>query len=279
MPGTVLSKSHSITDNLYEGGVLKFVVSSTNNTAFKDTDDSMLATFKIACSKSVKAGTYTGRINTIELSTLNNALEVEQDVAFSITVLEATHDEYTASSVIALSCSRIYGDENPDFKYIAIGGNTYGDPLLTCSATAQSPVGTYPIRVAQGDMLNDKVSFVEGTLTILPAPLFVSGGKYNKYVGQRMPKMEPQYFGFKADDDPSVLESQPTLRTQATPESPEGIYAVEVSGAKAKNYTINYSNGTITVSTMGDIDGDGVFSIDDVIQFVDMYLLNYTLGE
>jgi hypothetical protein len=276
--GNIFAKTHSISDNLQNASVLKFVVASIKNATFVDMADPTLLSFKLTCDETVLPGTYTAHLSGIELSAEGNVLNKEDDKTFTITV-KNDKPEYKASRVVAISCSRIYGEENPAFKYLAIGGATYGEPEITCDATAESPVGTYPIRVAQGDMKNDKVSFIDGTLTILPAPLYISGGEYVISEGQRMPSLNPQYFGFKNGDDPSVLRSQPMLTTDASSDSAVGVYQVVPSGASARNYTICNINGTIKVVPVGDVDGDGRFTVDDVIQIIYMYIHTDTLNK
>ena len=81
--------------------------------------------------------------------------------------------------------SREYGDANPAFsasysgfkngETLATSGVT-GTPSLSTSATAASPVGSYPITAAQGTLAatNYSFSFVNGTLTVNKATLTVT---------------------------------------------------------------------------------------------------------
>lgn len=282
VPGTVFSKTHSIADNLQQDGLLKFAITSMKNAAFKDVANGSLVSFTIACDPMIAAGTYTGYISSIELSEVGSTLHKENDLAFTITVTkenggDSPEKEYTPATVIAKSYTRVYGDENPDFGFLALGGDIDGTPEITCPAMATSAVGTYPIRIKQGSMKNKKVTFIEGTLAIVPAQLYISAGEYVMFENNRFPKMSAQYFGFKNNDNEDALAAKPTFATEAKIDSKPGIYSVEVSGAASQNYDINYVNGTITVYSIGDIDGDGKFSIDDVMQFIDLYLLNNTL--
>jgi len=277
LAGDVFSKTHSIADNLQSDNLLKFAITSMKNAQFKS-DEGTLVSFTIACDPELAAGTYSGCLGFIEYSDVNNMLYKENDVAFTITVTKnAGEKEYTPATLIANSYTRAYGDENPTFGFNGFGGDLDGAPEITCSATATSSVGTYPIRIKQGSVKNNKVTFVEGTLTIVPAPLYVSAGEYMMYAGNRLPKMSAQYFGFKNNDDESALTVQPMLTSEVTADSKPGTYTVVASGAASQNYDINYIDGTINVYSVGDLDGDGKFSVDDVIQFIDMYLLNNTL--
>jgi len=79
-------------------------------------------------------------------------------------------------TVTAKNASRKYGAANPTFTY-GIAGFVDGDtaskalagaPALTTSASATSPVGTYPISVKIGTLAatNYRFKFVAGTLTV-----------------------------------------------------------------------------------------------------------------
>ncbi|MBP5776630.1 MAG: leucine-rich repeat protein [Prevotella sp.] len=141
-----------------------------------------------------------------------------------------------------------YGESLPKFKYTCEGGNLEGEPKITCKATKTSPVGTYPIVISKGSISNTgDVTLVNGTLTIVKAPLTVVGGEYTKYLGEKNPKFEPSYRGFKNKERDDVLTTKPTAKTKAKKSSPVGTYDVVFSGAKAKNYDIEYEKGTLTI--------------------------------
>jgi hypothetical protein len=83
-----------------------------------------------------------------------------------------------ALTVTANNASRVYGVANPSFTPIYSGfvnGDTSaaltGSPSLTTTATAASPVGSYPITAAAGTLAATNYSFVfvNGTLTITKA--------------------------------------------------------------------------------------------------------------
>jgi hypothetical protein len=86
-------------------------------------------------------------------------------------------------TVTANNASRVFGAANPAFT-AAISGFVNGDTqsvvsgaaALTTTATAASPVGTYPIDAAQGTLAaaNYSFAFVSGTLTVTPATVTVT---------------------------------------------------------------------------------------------------------
>jgi len=161
----------------------------------------------------------------------------------TLTVTEA--DPIT---VTALNYTREYGDDNPNFDFTVSGATLNGTPTITCSATKNSPVGTYPIKISQGSVSNYNVTYVDGTLTITKAPLTITAQSYTRKQGEDNPTFEVTYSGFKNNETSSVLAKQPTVSTTATKDSRVGTYDITVSGAEAQNYDISYVKGTLTVT-------------------------------
>lgn len=151
--------------------------------------------------------------------------------------------------ITAKSYTRVYGDANPTFEYSVSGGTiASGEPTITCSATATSPVGTYDIVVGKGTVSNDNVKLEKGTLTITPAQLTVKVGNYTRQEGEDNPTFTLTYEGFKNGEDESVLTQKPTVTTTATKESKPGEYPIKISGGSSKNYTLSYVDGKLTVT-------------------------------
>jgi len=150
-------------------------------------------------------------------------------------------------TVTVKSCSRLYGDENPEFEYTVEGGELKGAPVITCSSTKTSPVGEYAIEIAAGTVENFNVTYVNGTLTVEKAPLTIKAGDYTMKQGDPLPEFTASFEGFKNGETAEVLTKQPVLTTEATSDSEPGTYTVKVSGAEAQNYEISYVDGTLTI--------------------------------
>lgn len=179
-------------------------------------------------------------------------------------------------TITANSYEREYGTMNPDFKYTVSGGKADGTAVVTCEATAKSPVGTYKIIISKGDVANSDVTLVNGALTIKPAKLTIKAGDYTKYQGNENPEFTLTYTGFKNGETEAVLTKKPIVTTTADWNSPVGIYNVFVSGAEAQNYEINYVTGTLTIEKRpkGDLDAKGYTDVTDVVAAI-----NHVLGE
>jgi hypothetical protein len=152
-----------------------------------------------------------------------------------------------AITVTAKNYSRVYGEANPTFESEVTGGTVTGTPEITCTATATSGVGTYPIVIAAGTITDASVQYVNGTLTVTKAPLKISVGNYTKKQGEENPTFSLTYDGFKNNETSAVFTTQPTITCAATKDSPAGSYDITVSGAVAGNYEITYVAGKLTI--------------------------------
>jgi hypothetical protein len=167
--------------------------------------------------------------------------------------------------------TREYGDENPALTYTIENGELTGTPALSTTANKQSSVGTYPITISKGT-IQGAYRAEEGTLTITNAPLTISGRTYIIVQGGTIPEFTLDYSGFKNNETASVLTTLPTATITATANSAPGAYPVTVSGGKAQNYDLSYTNGTLIILAKGDANGDGVIDTQDAIKVVQYYL-------
>lgn len=179
---------------------------------------------------------------------------------FPISVTGAESDDYEISysngilrviepqiTVRVVNMSRTYGDVNPSFEYIVDGGSLQGEPILRCEASPYSNVGEYDIIIEKGGVTNNSVTFVNGVLSVLKAPLTITADNKRMVLGEEMPLFTVTYSGFKNDDTPAILDNEPQCACSATSNSAPGEYTIEVSGAQARNYDITYVLGVLTI--------------------------------
>ena len=175
-------------------------------------------------------------------------LKVDANAPAEIRLMsEEEYDKLNHVTLTAVNVTREYGEANPELTYNVDGNLIGGTPVLTCEATEASPVGTYPITIAKGDVANSNVELVNGTLTITPAPLLISVGFYQREEGQENPEMTAEYTGFKNGDTPQDLTTLPTITVDADTASVPGYYDIVVFGAESPNYEITYQYGTLQV--------------------------------
>ncbi|WP_337966084.1 MBG domain-containing protein [uncultured Flavobacterium sp.] len=170
-------------------------------------------------------------------------------VAGSLTVTPVT------LTITADAKTKVYGGANPTLT-VTYSGFVNGDtaaslttaPTITTTATAISPVGTYPITASGAVSANYTFTYVAGSLTVNGATLTITADDKNKVYGDANPTLTVSYSGFANGDTAASLLTQPTISTTATTASSVGTYPITANGAAATNYIINYIDGTLTVS-------------------------------
>ena len=156
--------------------------------------------------------------------------------------------------VTALNYTREYGEDNPLFDFSVEGEGLEGVPEISCEANRYSDVGTYPIVMNKGSIVNKNAVLQNGTLTITKAPLYVTLKDTTKCVGSENPEFTISYDGFKNNETENVLLEKPIASTEATIDSPEGTYDIILSGGSATNYELFFTNGILTVQIPVGID-------------------------
>ena len=121
-------------------------------------------------------------------------------------------------------------------------------PTLSTTAKINSNVGTYPITVSGATAANYTITFVNGTLTVVPAPLTITADNKSKIYGKAVPSLTATYTGFVNGDTPAKLDTPVTLSTTGTSGSDVGTYPITASGAADLNYSITFVPGTLTVT-------------------------------
>ena len=119
------------------------------------------------------------------------------------------------------------------------------------TATVAAPGPTYPIvpSAAVGTGLgNYTISYVDGALTVNPAPLAITADNKTKAFGQALPMFTVTYVTLVAGDTPASLGGTLSCSTTATVLSPVGNYPITCSGQTSTNYTITYQPGTLFIT-------------------------------
>jgi hypothetical protein len=151
--------------------------------------------------------------------------------------------------------SRLYGSANPSFtvNYSGfVGGENSGllTGVLSFSTTADinSQVGSYSITPSGQSAPNYTVQYLPGTLTITPAPLMVTAVNATRPYGTSNPQFTATITGFVNGQNGSVLSGTLTLTTSAQVNSAPGDYPIVPGGVSAVNYSITFSDGTLTIT-------------------------------
>lgn len=161
-------------------------------------------------------------------------------------------------TLTADNVSREYGDDNPILRFSSSGlkGNDTHEsalqalPSLSTSALENSSVGEYPITITGGVSKNYQLTYRQGVLTVVKAPLSVSVESAERTYGTNNPNFVRTYLGFKmSDTETSVFSALPKITCSASKTSDVGDYPINITGGIARNYEIvSYENGTLTIT-------------------------------
>ena len=163
----------------------------------------------------------------------------------TLTITQAS----VALNVAANNATRAYGAANPAFTSTitgALNGDTFTITYAT-TATATSPVGTYPIvpTVSGAAAGNYTVTTRNGVLSVTPATLTVTANNATRGYGVANPVFTGTTTGLLNGDTVTT-----TFASAAVVNSPVGTYPIvpTVSGAATSNYTVITVNGTLTIT-------------------------------
>ena len=171
--------------------------------------------------------------------------------------LTTTNGTYTITvaplTASAANTSRVYGKTNPVLTGTLFGVQA-GDVIsatYTTAANPSSPLGLYAIQPLISDpgnkLGNYTVTMNNGILTVSPASLVVLVANATRPYGAPNPVFSGTLFGTFSGDAISA-----TYTSNATSASPAGQYPIVPAlldpSNKLGNYTINYFNGTLTIS-------------------------------
>jgi len=199
----------------------------------------------------------------------------------SMTASYSGTSRYTASSgglvqqvdpatltVTADDASKIYGAPNPTFT-VHYSGLVNGDTAASLGGTVTltapgpaSPAGTYTGQIVAAGLTssNYQISYVNGTLTVTPAPLTITVNDATRYYGQPNPSFSITTSGL-VNGDPVTSLGVPVYSTAATQMSAVGDYPITVSGLSNPNYASTYVAGTLHVlDTPPTADSGGAYS-------------------
>jgi hypothetical protein len=120
-------------------------------------------------------------------------------------------------------------------------------PSVTTTATAGSDVGSYPITASGAASPNYTMSYVDGTLTVTPAPLTVTADNQSMTYGGTVPALTYTYTGLVNGDTSAGFTGD--LAINGTSPYSAGAYGITRGNLAATgNYTIGtYNAGTLTV--------------------------------
>ena len=140
-------------------------------------------------------------------------------------------------------------------------------PTLATMATAASHVAGNPYAItASGAVDSDySIGYVDGALSVTPAPLTITANDQTKVSGAALPTLTASFTGLVNGDTSASLATLPTVTTTATASSLAGNYPITATGAADPDYRLSYVDGVLIVTpaqkpkaaVVNDYDGDG----------------------
>ena len=175
------------------------------------------------------------------------------DSYFSTTASTTLNVTPGALSVTPANVSKRYGAAIPALP-ATVTGTVNGDSFLvsdTTTATASSPIGTYPITatltgVGLATVNNYTVTYNTGTLTVSPLTLTVTPTAVSRTYGAANPTLTGTITGNLPGDTFTA-----TFATTANATSPVGTYPITatVTGSALANYTVVVAPVGLTVTS------------------------------
>lgn len=178
-----------------------------------------------------------------------------------------------------------YGDTMPALTFSTSRTGLSGTPKLSTTATSSSPVGTYPVEIERGSVTNEEAKFIDGGLTIFKAPLNVSAENVTIYESEDIPEFALVCDGLKnGDSEDNAFIKKPMAWTSATNYSEPGTYPILINEGDADNYSLYYSEGTLTIKKGNVIREETVFAVEEGQTFpsgttVNRSAISLTFGE
>ncbi len=177
------------------------------------------------------------------------------DPDYNIVYVDGTLTIGAVLTVTVQDATKTYGQSNPVFT-VTYAGFTGGDTkaqlggtlAFSTSAVTGSPVGTYSVSASGYTSTKYAIVYVDGSLTVQPAPLTVTANNVNQAYGSPTPALTAFATGLKNGD---TLASLGTLvlacSANASSTVGGGPYLIVPEGLSAPNYSITYVNGAVTV--------------------------------
>ena len=195
-------------------------------------------------------------------------------------------------TITASNATRLYGAANPALT-VGYAGFVNGEDtnaLITLAvagttATAASPVGSYPITLSGGSASNYSLTLQAGTLLVTPAPLGIAAASASRPYGQTNPVLTGTITGLLNQDAITA-----TYTTSADTNSTAGTYPITPSvvdpQGRASNYTVTLAGGTLTVTAALLLNpapetvvvGQGMVLLDSTARVADGGSLNFGGG-
>lgn len=191
-----------------------------------------------------------------------------------VTATQDGNDNYNSASastsfdVVEKQSQTITFSEVPDLIYgaedqmltatsssnLSVSFNLISGPAVlngsTLSITGSGDVVVEAFQAGDDDFLSESV---QQTISISKASLTVTAENQTITYGDNIPVLTYSYSGFVNGEDVAVLDSEPSISTDATMSSDAGSYVINLDGGEAINYNLSHVDGTLTINKVEQI--------------------------
>jgi len=209
-------------------------------------------------------GTSNSHVGTYPI-TVSGAVDTNYNIVYAPGTLTINPASLT---ITASNASKSYG-QSPSLPSTAFSaaGLLNGDTItsVTLSSAGSAPTagtGSYPIvpSAASGPRSgNYNITYANGTLTVNPTPLTITANNASKYFGQTFTFAGTAFTSSGLQNGETIgsvtLTSAGAVSTATVVGSPYSIMPSAATGGTfaAANYTLSYSNGSLTVLPVGSL--------------------------
>ena len=156
--------------------------------------------------------------------------------------------------IAAGSTNKIYGATLNGLDYTAAGllsGDSVTNvTLVSAGGVSNAPVGSYAINVSGATgagLTNYTIGYSNGVLTVGAANLLITAGSTNKVYGATLNPVDYIVAGLLNGDSVTNVTLASSGSGSSAPMGNHPITAGAAQGVGLTNYTVGYSNGTLTV--------------------------------
>lgn len=205
----------------------------------------------------------------------NGSLTVASVGVCTVTASQAGNDSYYPAASVSRSFDIIKRDLSLSFE--PVNAKFYGDADFVISAARQGATAdvlygsrTLDVCTVSGNTVtiqragtcsltadqaaDDKFNAApQATLDVIIKPVLLSIRVNDADVmeGNVMPAFSANYSGFVKDEDESVLSGMLNFTSEATDTYTTGSFKIQASGLSNPNYSINYVEGNLSISSIG----------------------------
>ena len=228
------------------------ITNGSSSATFTYTDTQAATPTITAASSSPSSITSATQQETVNKATPSfSGLTASQSTTYGTTAITLAGKVGAAGGVYPASGEAVTVTINGNTQTTTINDSTGDFSFSYIPSTIPASATAYTITYSfAGDAnLNAAPADTSTTLTVNKASLNIAANDASRAYGQPNPAFTATFSGWVNGENTNVLGGALVLSSPAETNSPVGTYPIIPGGLTATNYTLNYSNGTLTVTS------------------------------